>query len=35
MDDATRERMIRRFEAEGWDAKPNFGGGITAIKKNQ
>jgi hypothetical protein len=33
MDDATRERMIRRFEAEGWDAKPNFGGGITAIKK--
>jgi hypothetical protein len=33
MDDATRERMIRRFEAEGWDAKPNFGGGITAVKK--
>jgi predicted kinase len=33
MDDATRERMITRFEAEGWDAKPNFGGGITAIKK--
>ena len=33
MDDATRERMIRRFEAEGWDAKPNNGGGITAIKK--
>ena len=33
MDDATRERMIRRFEAEGWDAKPNNGGGITAVKK--
>jgi hypothetical protein len=33
MDDATRERMIRRFEAKGWDAKPNFGGGITAVKK--
>jgi hypothetical protein len=33
MDDATRNRMIRNFRAEGWDAKPNNGGGITAIKK--
>ena len=33
MDDATRERMIRNFTAAGWDAKPNFGGGITAVKK--
>jgi len=30
---ATKERMIRNFREEGWDAKPNFGGGITAVKK--
>ena len=33
IDDATKNKMIRNFRAEGWDAKPNFGGGITAIKK--
>jgi hypothetical protein len=33
MDDATKNKMIRNFRAEGWDAKPNNGGGITAIKK--
>ena len=30
---ATKERMIRNFREEGWDAKPNFSGGITAVKK--
>jgi hypothetical protein len=33
MDDATKSRMIKNFRAEGWDAKPNSGGGITAVKK--
>lgn len=33
MDDATRNKMIKNFRAEGWDAKPNNGGGITAVKK--
>ena len=33
MDDATKSRMIKNFRAAGWDAKPNNGGGITAIKK--
>jgi len=33
MDDATKSRMIKNFKAAGWDAKPNNGGGITAIKK--
>ena len=33
MDDSTRNRMIKNFRAAGWDAKPNNGGGITAIKK--
>ena len=33
IDDATKNKMIKNFRAEGWDAKPNFGGGITAIKK--
>jgi len=33
MDDATKNKMIRNFRAAGWDAKPNNGGGITAIKK--
>ena len=33
MDDATKNKMIKNFRAEGWDAKPNNGGGITAIKK--
>ena len=34
MDDATRNRMIKNFRAAGWDAKPNNGGGITAVKKS-
>ena len=34
MDDATKIRMIKNFRAAGWDAKPNFGGGITAVKKS-
>jgi len=33
IDDATKNKMIRNFRAAGWDAKPNNGGGITAIKK--
>ena len=33
IDDATKSRMIKNFRAAGWDAKPNNGGGITAIKK--
>lgn len=33
MDDATKNKMIKNFRAAGWDAKPNNGGGITAIKK--
>jgi hypothetical protein len=33
MDDSTKSRMIKNFRAAGWDAKPNNGGGITAIKK--
>lgn len=33
MDDATKSRMIKNFRAAGYDAKPNNGGGITAIKK--
>ena len=33
MDDATKSRMIKNFRAAGWDAKPNNGGGITAVKK--
>jgi hypothetical protein len=33
MDDTTKSRMIKNFRAEGWDAKPNNGGGITAVKK--
>ena len=34
MDDATKSRMIKNFRAAGWDAKPNNGGGITAVKKS-
>ena len=34
MDDATKNRMIKNFRAAGWDAKPNNGGGITAVKKS-
>ena len=34
MDDATKNRMIKNFEIAGWDAKPNNGGGITAVKKS-
>jgi hypothetical protein len=33
IDDATKDKMIKNFRAAGWDAKPNNGGGITAIKK--
>jgi hypothetical protein len=33
MDDSTKSRIIKNFRAAGWDAKPNNGGGITAIKK--
>ena len=33
IDDATKNKMIKNFRAAGWDAKPNNGGGITAIKK--
>ena len=33
IDDDTKNKMIKNFRAEGWDAKPNNGGGITAIKK--
>ena len=33
IDDATKSKMIKNFRAAGWDAKPNNGGGITAIKK--
>ena len=33
IDDATKNKMIQNFRAAGWDAKPNNGGGITAIKK--
>ena len=34
MDDATKSRMIKNFRTAGWDAKPNNGGGITAVKKS-
>jgi len=34
IDDATKNKMIQNFRAAGWDAKPNNGGGITAIKKS-
>ena len=34
IDDATKSRMIKNFRAAGWDAKPNNGGGITAVKKS-
>lgn len=34
IDDATKNKMIKNFRAAGWDAKPNNGGGITAIKKS-
>ena len=34
IDDATKSKMIKKFRAAGWDAKPNNGGGITAIKKS-
>jgi hypothetical protein len=34
IDDATKSKMIKNFRAAGWDAKPNNGGGITAIKKS-
>jgi len=34
IDDATKNKMIKSFRAAGWDAKPNNGGGITAIKKS-
>jgi hypothetical protein len=33
MDDNTKNRFIKRFRDAGWDAKPNNGGGITAVKK--
>ena len=33
IDDATKNKMIQNFRDKGWDAKPNNGGGITAIKK--
>ena len=33
IDDATKNKMIKNFREAGWDAKPNNGGGITAIKK--
>ena len=33
IDDATKDKMIKNFRDKGWDAKPNNGGGITAIKK--
>jgi hypothetical protein len=34
IDDDTKNKMIKNFRAAGWDAKPNNGGGITAIKKS-
>lgn len=34
IDDATKSKMIKNFRAAGWDAKPNNGGGITAVKKS-
>jgi hypothetical protein len=34
IDDATKNKMIKNFRAAGWDAKPNNGGGITAVKKS-
>ena len=34
IDDATKNKMIKNFRDKGWDAKPNNGGGITAIKKS-
>jgi hypothetical protein len=33
IDDDTKNKMIQNFRDKGWDAKPNNGGGITAIKK--
>jgi hypothetical protein len=33
MDDATKSKMLKNFRAAGWNAVPNNGGGITAVKK--
>jgi hypothetical protein len=33
MDDATKSKMLINFRAAGWNAVPNNGGGITAVKK--
>ena len=33
LDDATKERIIRRAEKHGYSAKPNMGGGVTIFKE--
>ena len=33
LDDATKERIIRRAEKHGYRAKPNMGGGVTIFKE--
>ena len=33
LDDATKERIIKRAEKHGYNAKPNMGGGVTIFKE--
>jgi hypothetical protein len=33
--DDVKDRMIRKFKDNGWDAKPNNAGGITAVRHNK
>ena len=35
LDDATKERIIKRAEKHGYSAKPNMGGGVTIFKESQ